>query len=363
MRKANSVQIRPMNVTLRQRSKAEKVFRAKAFMPGKRGASARAIAPGLHPTPAHDLKFRGGKTIAALTFTNFYVGGTKAWKKFDRQSIDKALAAAMADQNLNNVLTQYFTAKIDSTFEKSAILRGSRPSIVSQGDIENLVRSFHVAGKLANFPLASTVFNFMLPHGTLLTTDEGPTSATVSKAAATRRPRKKPFVPKEEESSLEGLGGYHGSVHLNSPGGPPQTVYYAVGVYSETLSDGTDNGIPVFDKPWKNVVATFYHELCEARTDPDVEDAIKAGADPSAEKFVGWVSRQGEECGDFPVFEANPLTKVFKEVPLTDGSGTVPIQLQYSNAVHGPEGPIARAHPPHPSISRRSAPPVSRRNS
>jgi hypothetical protein len=27
----------------------------------------------------------------------------------------------------------------------------------------------------------------------------------------------------------------------------------------------------VFDQPWKNVLATFYHELNEARTDPDVD--------------------------------------------------------------------------------------------
>ncbi len=29
-----------------------------------------------------------------------------------------------------------------------------------------------------------------------------------------------------------------------------------------------------------------------------------------------------------------------QEVPLTDGSNSVPVQFQYSNAVHGPEGPI-----------------------
>jgi hypothetical protein len=88
------------------------------------------------------------------------------------------------------------------------------------------------------------------------------------------------------------------------------------------------------------VVATFYHELNEARTDPDVEDAIRAGNDPNATKFLGWTSKQGEECGDFPVFEANPLSQVFQEVKLTDGSGTAPVQFQYSDAVHGPEGPI-----------------------
>jgi hypothetical protein len=46
-------------------------------------------------------------------------------------------------------------------------------------------------------------------------------------------------------------------------------IYYAV--YSEIRPDGIVNGIPVFDQPWKNVLATFYHELNEARTDPDVD--------------------------------------------------------------------------------------------
>jgi hypothetical protein len=31
-------------------------------------------------------------------------------------------------------------------------------------------------------------------------------------------------------------------------------------------------------------------------------------------------------------------------VALRDGGGTVPIQFQYSNAVNGPEGPIATPH-------------------
>lgn len=60
--------------------------------------------------------------------------------------------------------------------------------------------------------------------------------------------------------------------------------------------------------------------------------------------LLGWVSRKGEACGDFPVSEAHPLTKVFQEVALRDGSGTVPIQFQYANAVHGPEGPLAAPH-------------------
>lgn len=35
------------------------------------------------------------------------------------------------------------------------------------------------------------------------------------------------------------------------------------------------------------------------------------------------------------------LTEVFREVELTDNIGTVPVPFMYSNAVHGPEGPIA----------------------
>jgi hypothetical protein len=135
-------------------------------------------------------------------------------------------------------------------------------------------------------------------------------------------------------AAANGLGAYHGSIQSGN-----QTIYYAVGVYSDN-SGGQTNGIPVFDVPWKNVVATFYHELNEARTDPDVEAVINGA--PSSQ--LGWTSRQGEECGDFPVFEANPLTLVFQEVAPPSG-GTAPVQFQYSNSVHGPEGPTSKPDP------------------
>ena len=114
-----------------------------------------------------------------------------------------------------------------------------------------------------------------------------------------------------------------------------QRIYYAVGAFSEVQSDGTPNGIVAFQESWKNVVATFYHELNEARTDADVEEANETGD----ESLVGWISAKGEEIGDFPIFEDINLTHVFKEVPLADNSGTVPIQFMYSNRVNGPEDP------------------------
>jgi hypothetical protein len=85
------------------------------------------------------------------------------------------------------------------------------------------------------------------------------------------------------DDSSSGLGGYHGSVHPNSS----TTVYYAIGVFSENLNGGT-NGIVALDAPWKNIVTTFYHELNEARTNPDVEDADRLNNESG---ILGWINR------------------------------------------------------------------------
>lgn len=342
-----TMQMRPLNIAMRHDSPVAHRARHRGGLPGAEApAVIQEIAPGIRPTPAHDLIYHGGKTIPNLTFTNFYVAGDTAWDAGDIRNIDNALSKAMSDPDLNNVMVQYFPGgSISTSFVPSKNLPGSKPSTFSQGDVEALAQTLHDQGALAGFDLTSTVFNFLLPPGTVLTTDAAPTGSAGSGSASAHKPQasaphhhlKNPALQVDDaDSSLQGLGGYHGSIHVGN-----DTVYYAVGVYSQQLPDGTDNGIPVFDQPWKNVVATFYHELNEARTDADVEDAIKAGNDPSAVKFLGWMSNQGEEVGDFPVFEANPLTLVFQEVPLTDGSGTVPVQFMYSNADHGPEGPVA----------------------
>ncbi len=338
--------VRPMNVYVARGSLAEKTARGRSGLPGGKPPEPEVIAPGLHPTPAHDLVFNGGNTLRNLNFTNFYVGGTGSWNASDIQSINTALAAAMSDQDLNNVMLQYFQNQpITSTFTPSQILPGPAPSIVSQGDIENLVQQLFTQGRLTTFDFTSTVFNFMLPSGTVLNDDPAPSQSAAGAGQAHQQAgvRRSPVPSEDKLNSLQGLGGFHGSIHVTDSAGTA-TIYYAVGVFSETRPDGTTNGIPVFDVPWKNVVATFYHELNEARTDADVEDAIRAGNDPNATHFLGWTSRQGEECGDFPVFEANPLTLVFQEVSLTNGNGTVPVQFLYSDAVHGPEGPIPNPH-------------------
>jgi hypothetical protein len=298
-----------------------------------------ALAPGFPATPAHDLIFNGGRTIPDLQFFNYFVGGQDAWNATDVTNINAALGAAMSDQNLNNVVQQYFHGPITSKLLGSDFLAGPPPAVVSQGDVEDLVTRLSTSGKFdSGTDFTSTVFNFMLPSGTILNDNPGVTSSQLSAhLESEKKSRELGAIPGADEGdSTNGLGGYHGSIHA----GNMQLIYYAVGVFSEVRPDGTTNGIPAFDTPWKNVVATFYHELNEARTDPDVEEANRTGSI----SVVGWTSSQGEEIGDFPVFEADPLSQVFQEVPLTDGSGTVPVQFLYSNAAHGPEGPIPQPH-------------------
>jgi hypothetical protein len=318
-----------MKVFVKPGSKAELACRryaARSEVPAKPlPPHAEIIATGFHPKPALDLHDRGGKIIRDLIYTNFFVGGAGAWDQQDIQRIDSNLSKAMSDQRLNNVLIQYFrgAANISSTFRPSSVLPAPAPGSISQPEVEDLLRNLNAAGKLSGFDFGNTLFNFMLPRGTVLTIDDGSGDQGPSGHAQARS------APVEEKaSSLEGLGGFHGSVHIGQ-----LKLYYAVGVFSEG-----NNGIVAFDQPWKNVVATFYHELVEARTDADVED-----------NQVAWVNNENpsEEIGDIPMTLAGSnLGKVMKEVPLADGSGTVPIQLMWSDAVHGPEGPIAAPHAP-----------------
>ena len=329
-----------MNVVVMPATNAETKCRRKAGLTRPTADEAAAagtprgkLAPGLPRTPSHNLVFRGGRTIAHLAFCNFYLGGNAAWQANDRSNIDAKLAAAMSDSRLNGVMGQYFHGPITSQFRgPSKVLDGPPPAAFSKGDVEALVTQLNQANAFAGFDLAATVFNLLLPPGTELTTDDAPANAERPQQTAHRPPHEiKPIADADDKaSSLEGLCGYHGSVILSG-----QRIYYAVGVFSEVLDNGSQNGIVAFKEPWKNVVATMYHELNEARTDPDVEEANSTGNT----QLVGWISAKGEEIGDFPIFEDTSLTHVFKEVPLADNSGTVPIQFMYSNRVNGPEDP------------------------
>jgi hypothetical protein len=278
------------------------------------------LAAGFTPHPEFDMTYQGGRTIPKLKFKSFYLNGAK-WNNADIANIDRALPGAMTDKPLNKVLLQYFPghASISTKFLGSQKVTVKLPKTFTRDHVNPVLQSLLTAGKLKDVD-NNTVVCLLLPAGVILNTNA---HGGVGKLKG----------DDSEESSLEGLGGYHGSAHVGD-----RVICFAVGVYSQETPK-LRNGIPFWPDPWKNIVATFYHELNEARTDPDVEEFNRT----HQPGLIGWYADVdgGGEIGDIPMNEAGPsLGLVMTEVKLAAG-GTAPIQLMWSNAVHGPQGPIA----------------------
>jgi hypothetical protein len=287
-----------------------------------KSGSGGKIAPGFAPHKALNMKFLGGRTISALSFRNFYLGGA-GWANSDIQNIDTALSGAMSDPHLNNVMAQYYQGPISSHFLGSQKLPAPINGPFTRDSVNPVIANLIQNGALNGADFDNTVICLLLPPGAVLTTD----------AADGIGSEKKGKGHDDEDSSQQGLGGYHGSCHIGA-----HRVYFAVGVYSQFIH-GQPNGIPVWPDSWKNIVATFYHELNEARTDPDVEESMRQKND----HLLGWYSmaRNGGEIGDIPMNEAGSnLRGVMVEVALANGH-SAPIQLMWSNSVGGPEGPFA----------------------
>jgi hypothetical protein len=228
-------------------------------------------------------------------------------------------------------MQQYFPAgnPISTTFLGSAKVPGPVKATFTRDSVNPALQSLLNNGSLSGVDFDTTVICLFLPPGIILTTDA---AGGVGKLKAKGK-QLKLKGDDDADSSTQGLGGYHGSCHIGQT-----RIYFAVGVYSQFIGQ-TSNGIPVWPDPWKNVVATFYHELNEARTDADVEEAIRTNNN----KLLGWYANAsgGGEVGDIPMNEAGQnLNLVMVEVPLANGS-TAPIQLMWSNKVHGPQGPFA----------------------
>jgi hypothetical protein len=287
------------------------------------------LAAGFEPQPDWNLKAMGGRTISDLVFVNRYVGKAGAWPDEEVMSaIDHNLEAAMTDDALQSVIAQYYNQPITSRMLPSALHEGHIHHTIYKDTAEQLAAQLYGEGILGDEKPANCIINMMLPKGVVLSDDFSPGFQPPAGAEAQHARRRAGTIKLEDDdaaSSKQGLGGYHGSIHPH--GGT--TVYYAVGVYSEG-----HNGIAAFDAPWKSVVATFYHELNEARTDPDVEDVNATGNDG----LLSWYSPTGQgEIGDLPINACGgDLGLVFKEVPLANGAGVVPIQLMWSNHSDGP---------------------------
>src|SRR5271163_2410022 len=219
-----------------------------------------AIAPGIPPDASADLVFHGGKTVPQMEFQNVFLGGRASWLASDIDSINTAITLAMQDRKLNNVVKQYFDRGVNLTCDARPllVLEEAKPVQLDERDVQQLVERLLQQGKVSDGDLSTTIFNLVLPPGTVLKLDQ--------------------------DISLGGLGGYHGSTHFQH-NGRSQTAYYSANVFSQTLPGGQVNGIPAFDASWKDVVGTLYHEINEFRTDADVGEAIRKNDD----SLLGWM--------------------------------------------------------------------------
>ena len=221
--------VMPLRVFVGPGTKAEKAFHARKSMPRP-----EAIAPGIPPTPAHDLIFHGGHTIADLVFTNFYVGGTAAWKASDIENIDKALAAAMSDVDLNNVMSQYYpSGKITSTFRPSQTLAGAATQSVFPGRRRKPGPATLCGGDVEWLRLRVDRLQLHVAQRNDSEYGRGADGRRGSGRCGKGQDVRKRVPVEEEEDSTQGLGGYHGSVHVESGASSTKVLYYAVGVFSE----------------------------------------------------------------------------------------------------------------------------------
>jgi len=297
----------PMRIQVLPGSEAEHYYYRSAARHSDERIERKALASGVTASPQDDLVFRGGKTVPQMGFQNIYLGRSSDFAPGDVESIDDAITRVMRDEQLKNIIQQYFPGQsLSYDIAESVILEEARPNEMDETDVQNKIVELLDRNLILATDHDRTCFNLVLPPETVLKLDGS--------------------------TSLSGLGGYHGSVHFFR-GGRSRTLYYSANVYSAVRA-GRRNGIPFFNDSWKNIVCTLYHELVEFQTDADVGDAIRQ----QDRRFVGWNSNRGQEIGDQPI-SANSLDRVFKEVLTLPGPRATPVQFMYSNAVHGAAGP------------------------
>lgn len=137
-------------------------------------------------------------------------------------------------------MQQYFPgASLACDPRESFVLGQPKPSQIDEPGVQETVVALFDDGKIKKSDLANTIFNLVLPPGAVLTLDDS--------------------------SSLEGPGGYHGSVHIERAG-EAIILYYSANVFSQMQPAGGENGIVVFDQPSKNVVGMPYHGVARIQS-------------------------------------------------------------------------------------------------
>lgn len=247
-------------------------------LPSRAGKTANQ--PSISGTP--HLNYYGGGVLDHSEVTNMYIGdyfNTAAGQK-DVAHNDAAVADLQTNKNFGSVLAQYGVGA--GTVGQSQVLGGTYKSgqHITQAQIEGMLQQAVASGQVK--PGAQSLYNFVLPPNAVLQTSDGSTS-------------------------LKGVGGFHGSIH--TPDG--QTVYYSAIAYSKG-SNGID-----FTKgnAQDNISITESHEIAEADTDPNVEDA----ANSNDWSKLSWYDDQNGEIGDIEVNDAPPGTPLSTMYSREDG--------------------------------------------
>jgi hypothetical protein len=98
------------------------------------------IALGIDPAPLEDLLFHGGRVVPQMEFQNVYIGEPDDWSEEDIESIDSAITLAIQDQDLNNVMEQFFPgASVECDPRDSFVQGEAKPSQLDEPGVQATV--------------------------------------------------------------------------------------------------------------------------------------------------------------------------------------------------------------------------------
>ncbi len=214
------------------------------------------------------LKFYGGKVLKQPKFFSVFLGSY--WKtKRGAKEVDyhNSFAKSLFSSDHMKIWKEYGVSK--ATHIGSETIAGTpRTRTIDESRVKELIWQ-EIQQHRAPKPDGKTVYTLYLPPGSILTSSDG-------------------------YSSLDGLGGYHGSFDM--PG--EKRIYYSALAYSQG-----SNGIDFTGSPRQNITVTASHEWAEAATDPDVNNGK-----------LGWYDKNYGEVGDIPLSMGMELTSIAGDV-------------------------------------------------
>ena len=129
-----------------------------------------ALAPGVTASPQDDLIFRGGKVVPQMGFQNIYLSRSSDFAPGDIESIDDAITRIMLDEQLKNIVQQYFPGQtLSYDVAESVILDEARPNEMGEDDVQDKIIDLFDRGLILATDHDRTCFNLVLPPETILT--------------------------------------------------------------------------------------------------------------------------------------------------------------------------------------------------